>query len=165
MKSDMPHEVFIRPACTGDRDFIEGLVSSLLEFGSPAWRDVEGLIPGFRAVLAQAVSAQDPECYGVDRTRSGWDASRLPWDVGGTLGKGSESTLRRRRDEWLAAGVFVTLLAEAIAAYDRSWAVTSRRNRGYAVRSIDATGPSPGQVRGSERNRCSTPSSRSLFAS
>jgi hypothetical protein len=41
------------------------------------------------------------------------------WDVAGRLGKGSETTLRRRRDEWLAAGVFEDLATEAIAAYDR----------------------------------------------
>ncbi len=41
------------------------------------------------------------------------------WDVAGRLGKGSETTLRRRRDEWLAAGVFEDLVTEAIAAYDR----------------------------------------------
>jgi transposase len=31
----------------------------------------------------------------------------------------SDTTLRGRRDEWLAAGVFDTLAAEALAAYDR----------------------------------------------
>jgi transposase len=31
----------------------------------------------------------------------------------------SDTTLRGRRDEWLAAGVFETLAAEALAAYDR----------------------------------------------
>ena len=41
------------------------------------------------------------------------------WDVAGRLGKGSETTLRRRRDEWLAAGVFEDLATEAISAYDR----------------------------------------------
>src|SRR5699024_6052007 len=41
------------------------------------------------------------------------------WDVAGRLGKGSETTLRRRRDEWIAAGVFDTLAEHAIAAYDR----------------------------------------------
>ena len=35
------------------------------------------------------------------------------------LSKASETTLRGRRTEWLAAGVFDNLLAEAIAAYDR----------------------------------------------
>ena len=36
-----------------------GLVSSLLEFGSPTWQDPERLAPGFAAVLDGAVRAQD----------------------------------------------------------------------------------------------------------
>ncbi len=41
------------------------------------------------------------------------------WDVAGRLGKGSETTLRRRRDEWLAVGAFGCLVAEAIAGFDK----------------------------------------------
>jgi transposase len=41
------------------------------------------------------------------------------WDVAGRLGKGSETTLRRRRDEWMAAGVFERLVTEALSGYDR----------------------------------------------
>lgn len=41
------------------------------------------------------------------------------WDVAGRLGKGSETTLRRRRDEWLAAGVFDGLVDETLHGYDR----------------------------------------------
>jgi transposase len=41
------------------------------------------------------------------------------WDVAGRLSHTSESTLRRRRDEWLAAGVFAALVEEALAGYDR----------------------------------------------
>jgi transposase len=41
------------------------------------------------------------------------------WDVAGRLGVPGETTLRNRRDEWLAAGVFETLAKEAIGAYDR----------------------------------------------
>jgi len=41
------------------------------------------------------------------------------WDVAGRLGRGSETTLRRRRDEWLAAGVFDGLVDEALEGYDR----------------------------------------------
>jgi transposase len=41
------------------------------------------------------------------------------WDVAGRLGKGGETTLRRRRDEWMATGVFEHLVTEAIRAYDR----------------------------------------------
>jgi hypothetical protein len=39
--------------------------------------------------------------------------------VAGRLGKGSETTLRRRRDEWVAIGVFDKLVDEAIAAFDK----------------------------------------------
>jgi transposase len=41
------------------------------------------------------------------------------WDVAGRLGKGGETTLRNRRDEWVRAGVFAHLAEEAVAAYDR----------------------------------------------
>ncbi len=41
------------------------------------------------------------------------------WDVAGRLGKGSETTLRRRRDEWVAAGAFQHLVEEAIKAFDK----------------------------------------------
>ncbi|MFH5824759.1 IS5 family transposase [Georgenia sp. AZ-5] len=42
------------------------------------------------------------------------------WHVAAYLTGGvSETTLRARRTEWLAAGVFDKLLAEALAAYDR----------------------------------------------
>ena len=41
------------------------------------------------------------------------------WDVAGHLGKGSETTLRRRRDEWVAAGAFAHLVEEAISAFDK----------------------------------------------
>jgi Putative transposase of IS4/5 family (DUF4096)/Transposase DDE domain len=41
------------------------------------------------------------------------------WDVAGRLGKGSETTLRRRRDEWWAAGVFDGLVDETLDGYDR----------------------------------------------
>jgi transposase len=41
------------------------------------------------------------------------------WDVAGRLGKGSETTLRRRRDEWVALGAYGRLVEEAIAAFDK----------------------------------------------
>jgi transposase len=41
------------------------------------------------------------------------------WDVAGRLGKGGETTLRRRRDEWVAVGAFGHLAAEAIGAFDK----------------------------------------------
>ena len=41
------------------------------------------------------------------------------WDVAGRLGKGGETTLRRRRDEWVAARAFQHLVEEAIKAFDK----------------------------------------------
>ena len=41
------------------------------------------------------------------------------WDVAGRLGKGGETTLRRRRDEWVVAGAFQHLVEEAIEAFDK----------------------------------------------
>ncbi|MGH9251462.1 MAG: IS5 family transposase [Acidimicrobiales bacterium] len=41
------------------------------------------------------------------------------WDVAARLTPASETTLRNRRTQWLAAGVFDKLLTEALAAYDR----------------------------------------------
>ena len=41
------------------------------------------------------------------------------WRVAAVVAGTSATTLRRRRDEWIAAGVFDALCAEAIAGYDR----------------------------------------------
>ncbi|MHB8669158.1 MAG: transposase [Acidimicrobiales bacterium] len=41
------------------------------------------------------------------------------WDVAGRLCSVGETTLRRRRDEWLAVGVFDGLVDESLAGYDR----------------------------------------------
>ena len=41
------------------------------------------------------------------------------WDVAGRISGAGETTLRRRRTEWIAAGVFEELRVEATAAYDR----------------------------------------------
>jgi transposase len=41
------------------------------------------------------------------------------WETAGRLTGASQATLRRRRDEWVAAGVFEALCDEAIAGYDR----------------------------------------------
>lgn len=41
------------------------------------------------------------------------------WDVAGRIGKGGETTLRTRCNQWVAAGVFDQVVAEALAAYDR----------------------------------------------
>jgi hypothetical protein len=56
----MTNRIVIRPAHEGDRDFVAGLVSSLLQLGSPAWENADNLAPAFRDVLADAVRAQNP---------------------------------------------------------------------------------------------------------
>ena len=84
----MVNRIAIRAACEGDADFVAGLVSSLLEFGSPAWKDAEGLAPGFAEVLAGAVRAQDPRstvliAESKDGTRLGFISLRVRDDVTG----------------------------------------------------------------------------------
>jgi transposase len=41
------------------------------------------------------------------------------WDVAGRLGKGGETTLRNRFNEWVGAGVFDALVVEALAGFDK----------------------------------------------
>jgi len=41
------------------------------------------------------------------------------WDVAARIVRVGESTRRRRRDQWLRAGVFGVLAREALDAYDR----------------------------------------------
>ena len=85
------------------------------------WAAIEGHLP---------VRAPDPHPLGCHRPRVPdlvcfrGILTRLvtgcSWHVAAYLTGGvSETTLRTRRTEWLAAGVFEKLLAEALAAYDR----------------------------------------------
>lgn len=46
-------------------------------------------------------------------------ATGCSWDVAARHARVGETTLRRRRDEWVAAGVFDRLVNEALHAYDR----------------------------------------------
>jgi ribosomal protein S18 acetylase RimI-like enzyme len=63
-------------------------VSSLLEFGSPAWEDAEAMAPGFREVLARAVRCQDARspvfiAEGADGTPLGFISLKVRDDVTG----------------------------------------------------------------------------------
>ena len=78
----------IRTARDADTDFVTGFVPSLLEFGSPAWNDAEGLAPGFADVLASAVRAQDSRstvliAQSTDGTRLGFISLKVREDVAG----------------------------------------------------------------------------------
>lgn len=70
------------------------------------------------------------------------------WDVAGRITESSESTLRRRRDEWVRAGVFDALVEEAISGYDKivglelsDLAVDGSQHK--APFGGEATGPNP----------------------
>jgi ribosomal protein S18 acetylase RimI-like enzyme len=87
-ETGMSDDISIRPAGDSDCEFVAGLVSSLLEFGSPAWRDKDALAPGFSEVLAQAVRDQSPRstvliAEGADRTPVGFISLKLVPELGG----------------------------------------------------------------------------------
>lgn len=78
----------IRAARKDDSDFVASLVSSLLEFGSPAWTDAGALAPEFADLLANAVRSQDPQstvliAQAVDGTRLGFISLKVCKDVTG----------------------------------------------------------------------------------
>jgi transposase len=84
------------------------------------WTAVESLIPVHRpkphplGCHRQRIS--DRVCFeGILRRL----VTGCSWDVAGRISGAGETTLRRRRDEWIAAGVFVRLRDEALAGYDR----------------------------------------------
>lgn len=88
MKPDVPHEIVIRPAREEDREFVAQFVSSLLQFGSPAWKDSGALAPGFRKVLADAVNNQHARAavliaQNEDGERLGFVSVRVRDDVAG----------------------------------------------------------------------------------
>jgi ribosomal protein S18 acetylase RimI-like enzyme len=127
----MTERLEIRPARSGDSEFVAGLASSLLEFGSPIWTDAEALAPGFRRVLIEAVRDQD------DRS-----AVLIAEDANGTplgfisLKVGADATGIERAH---VADLAVTERARrsgvgrALMEAGEAWA----RARGYAVLSLD----------------------------
>lgn len=135
----MVDRIAIRSACEGDADFVAGLVSSLLEFGSPAWKDAEALAPGFAEVLAGAVRAQDPRstvliAESKDGTRLGFISLRVRDDVTGVerghvadLGvvqearrMGVGSALMRAGEAWARERGFPVLSLDLWATNDRA---------------------------------------------
>ena len=108
-----------------------GLVPSLLEFGSPAWEDVEALAPGFRDVLARAVSGQDPRAtvliaQGADAKLLGFISLRVREDVAG-VERGHVADLAVT-DSARRVGVGTALIRAG-----ESWA----RERGLPLLSLD----------------------------
>src|SRR5680860_1267281 len=84
------------------------------------WAAVEALLTP-RPVAAHPLGCHRPRIAGRDcfsalllRLVTG-----CSWDVAARFSTASETTLRRRRDEWVAAGVFDALAEQALAGYDR----------------------------------------------
>jgi len=84
------------------------------------WQAVEPLLPEPPAdthpLGCHRRRIPDRECFEAILFRL---VTGCSWDVAGRLGKGGETTLRSRRDEWVQAGVFDRLAEEALAGYDR----------------------------------------------
>ena len=80
----------------------------------PSLRRSKATSPPLSIVIRSAVidREQDRKCFFGILVRL---VTGCSWDVAGRITGTSESTLRRRRDEWVAAGVFESLVEEAIA--------------------------------------------------
>jgi transposase len=84
------------------------------------WAAIEGLLPK-RPPDTHPLGCHRPRIS--DRTCFEGMLIRLvtgcSWDVAARISKVGETTLRRRRDEWIRVGIFGALASEALEAYDR----------------------------------------------
>ena len=84
------------------------------------WEAMEAYLPD-PVVIAHPLGCHRPrradrDCFVGILTRL---VTGCSWDVAARLSRVGETTLRRRRDEWVAAGVFDRVADEALAGYDR----------------------------------------------
>jgi transposase len=110
------------PGATHNDDLVEVLIMLALSprVVDAVWAAVEPLIPQ-RPATNHPLGCHRPRiddrlCFEAILFRL---VTGCSWDVAGRLGKGSETTLRNRRDEWLDAGVLDALVEEALAGYDK----------------------------------------------
>ena len=110
------------PGVTHNNDLVEVLIMLALspKVVDVIWAAVAPLIPK-RPVADHPLGCHRPRlsdrlCFEAILFRL---VTGCSWDVAGRLGKGSETTLRNRRDEWVTAGVFDRLVEEALAGYDK----------------------------------------------
>jgi transposase len=84
------------------------------------WKAIEGHLPprppDIHPPGCHRLRIPDRDCFQGILVRL---VTGCSWDVAARLCRASETTLRGRRTEWLAAGVFDKLVEEAIAGYDR----------------------------------------------
>ena len=69
--------------------------------------------------ISSAVSGLAATTWTVSEAILSFLVTGCSWDVARRLGMGSETTLRRRRDEWWRAGMFDGLFDETLAGDDR----------------------------------------------
>lgn len=91
------------------------------EVGDVVWEAVKALVPPpprTHPLGCHRPRASDRSCFDVIVVRL---ATGCSWEDAERLcgSKVSDTTVRSRRDEWIAAGVFDRLVDEAIGAYDR----------------------------------------------
>jgi len=91
------------------------------EVGDAIWAAVQPLLPvplDTHPLGCHRPRAQDRHCFEVILIRL---ATGCSWEDAERLcgQKVSDTTVRARRDEWIAAGVFDKLCAEALAGYDK----------------------------------------------
>ncbi len=110
------------PGATHNDDLVEVFIMLALhpKVVDVVWAAVEPLIPK-RPVVVHPLGCHRPRiddrlCFEAILFRL---VTGCSWDVAGRLGKGSETTLRNRRDEWIQAGVFDALVEEALSGYDK----------------------------------------------
>jgi len=110
------------PGATHNDDLVEVFIMLALspKVVDAVWAAVEALIPE-RPATNHPLGCHRPRiddrlCFEAILFRL---VTGCSWDVAGRLGKGSETTLRNRRDEWIEAGVFDALVEQALAGYDK----------------------------------------------
>src|ERR1035437_7653858 len=84
------------------------------------WKAIEGHLPPrppeTHPLGCHRLRIPDRDCFDGILARL---VTGCSWDVAARLCRASETTLRARRTQWLAAGVFDKLVEEALAGYDK----------------------------------------------
>ena len=84
------------------------------------WEAIQGHLPprppDMHPLGCHRLRISDRDCFDGIPARL---VTGCSWDVAARLCRASETTLRARRTEWLAAGVFDKLVEEAIDGYDK----------------------------------------------
>jgi hypothetical protein len=113
----MSREVVIRTAREDDGAFIASFVPSLLEFGSPAWRDKDALGPGFAELLTRALHDQDLRSSMLTAQGGSRSATRQPGTIGDPELEVTCGCLPSLRDQWLCRQNATSATTNAAASH------------------------------------------------